>query len=375
MRSVLVVFQFSTSIVLIIATIVVYRQLDFIQHTNIGFNKQQVVTINGTDALGNNINAFKNEVLTVPGVKSGTISSYLPVSNSARNAYNIFKAPVATGNNSFNVEWWGIDYDYINTMGMTLKSGRNFSHDFGGDSAAVIINEATAKILGHANPVGEKVYLIDDPNKPVGLPIIGVVKNFNFESMHQDVAPLVLVLFNSPAQVSFRINTTNIRQTIADIEHKWKALSPGIPFNYNFMNESFDAMYKADQRAGKIALIFSLLAMFIGCMGIFGLAAFIAEQRTKEIGIRKVLGASAQGIVRLLSKEFVRLVFISFLIAAPIAWWMMQKWLQDFAYRTDIRWWIFPLAGIVTFLIALATVSIQSIKAAMSNPVESLRAE
>jgi len=375
LRSVLVVFQFTTSIVLIIGTMIVYRQLSYIQNANVGFDKQQVLTINGSDALANNVKAFKEEVLKLPGIKSGTITSYLPVSSGTRNAYNIFKDPIAKGNNSFNVEWWGIDYDYLTTMGMTLNSGRNFSPDFRGDSNAVIINETAAKILGYNDAVGKNIYLIDDPNKPVTKPIIGVVKNFNFESMHQDVAPLVFLLFQSPGKISFRLNTTNVSQTITSIKNVWKSMNPGIPFDYSFLNESFDAMYKSDQRVGKIALIFALLAMFIGCLGIFGLATFIAEQRTREIGIRKVLGASAQGIVQLLSKEFIRLVIISFGIAAPLSWWMMNQWLQDFAYRTDIRWWIFPLAGLITFTIALATVSAQSIRAATKNPVKSLRTE
>lgn len=375
LRSLLVVFQFTTSIILIIGTLVVYRQLHYIQNRNIGFDKQQLLIVNGADVLGNNNQSFKNDILRLPDVESGTISSYLPVSNSFRNAYNISRDAVSNASNNFNVQYWTIDYDYLRTMGMKLVKGRNFSHDFAGDSSAVIINETTAKILGHANPVGKNIYITDNQGKVTGYPIIGVVGNFNYESMHQDIGPLVMALSQGSGLISFKINTTNISQTITRIEDKWKALSPGIPFSYRFMDESFNEMYSADQRVGKIALIFAALAIVIGCMGIFGLSAFIAEQRTKEIGIRKVLGASAQGIVQLLSREFMKLLTISFIIATPLAWWMMHKWLQDFAYRIEIGWWIFLVAGIATFIIALATVSLQSIKAAMADPVECLRAE
>jgi len=185
----------------------------------------------------------------------------------------------------------------------------------------------------------------------------------------------VLTLSQSSGNISFKISTNNIGQTIDQIQDRWKTMNPAAPFSYRFLDDSFEEMYKADQRVGSIALIFSVLAILIGCMGIFGLAAFIAEQRTKEIGIRKVLGASAQGIVHLLSKEFMKLVAISFVIAAPIGWWMMHKWLQDFAYRADMGWWIFPLAGMIAFFIAFATVSFQAIKAALTDPAKCLRAE
>ena len=260
---------------------------------------------------------------------------------------------------------------------MTLAKGRDFSPAFAGDSTAFIINETTAGILGYTNPIGQNIYLSDDNNNTMHAhPIIGVVKNFNFESMHQAIGPLImLVQYASNGTVSFRINTTHASETISHIRSVWKSMSPDSPFNYRFLDASFNDMYKADQQAGHLALTFSALALIIGCMGIFGLAAFIAERRTKEIGIRKVLGASVGGILGLLSAEFTRLVVISFVIAAPLAGWMMNSWLRDFAYRTTLPWWIFLVAGAATFLIALATVSFQSLKAAMSDPVKSLRAE
>ncbi|HMI61164.1 MAG TPA: ABC transporter permease [Puia sp.] len=377
LRSILVVFQFTTSIVLIIGTLVVYRQLHFMQTRDLGFDKQQVLVIDGADALGTHVQAFKQQILQLPEVKSGTVSGFLPVAHSERNTNNVFKTPTANATNSFNAQFWNVDYDYLKTMGMTLAKGRDFSPAFAGDSTAFIINETTAGILGYPNPIGQNIYLSDDNNSTMHAhPIIGVVKNFNFESMHQAIGPLImLVQYASNGTVSFRINTTHASETISHIRAVWKTMSPDSPFNYRFLDASFNDMYKADQQAGHLALTFSALALIIGCMGIFGLAAFIAERRTKEIGIRKVLGASVGGILGLLSAEFTRLVVISFVIAAPLAGWMMNSWLRDFAYRTTLTWWIFLVAGAATFLIALATVSFQSLKAAMSDPVKSLRAE
>ncbi|HKB44384.1 MAG TPA: FtsX-like permease family protein, partial [Chitinophagaceae bacterium] len=375
LRSVLVVFQFATSIILIIGTVVVYRQLHYIQNKNLGFNKDQVLIINGVSALNNNASAFKNEVLQMPGVTNGTLSAYLPVSNSSRSDNTYSTETVMTTKNGFDMQNWWVDYDYLKTMGMQLIKGRNFSREFGSDSSAIIINETTAKILGYNDPIGKKIYRsIDDQGHAAAFSIIGVVKNFNFETLHHDVAPLALLL-GGGGLASFKVNTANITNLIAQIQNKWKTMVPGIPFSYRFLNESFNEMYRAELRVGKIALIFSVLAIFIACLGLFGLATFIAEQRTKEIGIRKVLGASVQGIVQMLSKDFMKLVAISFVIATPLAWYFMHKWLQDFAYRIDISWWIFIVAGLTALLIALITVSFQAIKAAISNPVKSLRTE
>lgn len=375
LRSVLVVFQFATSIFLIIGTIVVYRQLNFIQTKNLGYNKDQVLIIDGTSALGNNVEAFKTEVLRMPGVASGTISAFLPVSNSSRNDNTYSKDAVMDTKNGLDMQTWTVDYDYIKTMGMKIIKGRNFSREFGSDSSAVIINETTAGFLGYPDPVGKKIYTFDNDNKPLSFTIIGVVKNFNFESLRHDVGPLCFHLGKSTYLTSFRVNTGNINSLIAQVREKWKAMAPGMPFSYRFLDESFNDMYRSEQRVGKIALIFSVLAIFIACLGLFGLATFIAEQRTKEIGIRKVLGATVQGIAQMLSRDFMILVAIAFIIAAPCAWYTMNKWLQDFAYRTDISWWIFAVAGFAALSIALLTVSFQAIRAALMNPVKSLRTE
>ena len=376
LRSVLVVFQFWASIILIIGTIVVYRQLNYIQQKNLGFNKDQVLIINGANALNNNIDAFKNEVLQMHGVVGGTLSAYLPVSNSNRSDNTYSSEAVINSKNGFDMQNWTIDYDYLKTIGIQLVKGRNFSRDFGSDSSAVIINETTAKILGNSDPIGKKIYTsIDAQGHTTALTVIGVVKNFNFESLHHDVGPLAFRLGRSTYLLSLKVNTSNINGLVSSIQNKWRALAPGMPFSYRFLDDSFNEMYRGEQRVGKIALIFSVLAIFIACLGLFGLATFIAEQRTKEIGIRKVLGASVQGIVRMLSKDFVKLVTIAFIIAAPLAWYFMNKWLQDFAYRIELSWWIFAVAGLAALLIALVTVSFQAIRAAISNPVKSLRTE
>lgn len=376
LRSVLVVFQFTTSIILIIGTIVVYRQLNYIQTKNLGYNKDQVLIINGLSALNNNTNAFKNEVNQIPGVVSSTLSGFLPVSDSYRSDNSYSKEAIMTAKSGFDMQNWYVDYDYINTLGMKILKGRDFSKDYGSDSSAVIINQTAAKILGYPNPIGKKIYsAFVQQGRENAYTIIGVVKNFNFESLRQDVGPLCFLLGGGNGLAIFKVNTSNIQSLVSNIESKWKALASGVPFSYRFLNESFDKMYRNEQRVGKIALSFSLLTILIACLGLFGLATFIAEQRTKEIGIRKVLGASVNGIVQLLSKDFLRLVSIAFIIATPLAWWAMHKWLQDFAYRIDLTWWMFFLAGVGAIFIALVTVSFQAVKAALANPVKNLRTE
>ncbi|HMG67194.1 MAG TPA: ABC transporter permease [Chitinophagaceae bacterium] len=376
LRNVLVVFQFATSIILIVATIVVYEQLHYIQTKNLGYNKDQVLIVNGISALNNKSSAFKSEVLQMPGVVSATISAYLPVSSSERNSNSYAKDAVMTTMNSFDMQTWDVDYDYINTLGMKIMKGRNFSPEFSGDSDAIVINETTEKILGYTDPIGKNVYKpIDDKGNTMALTIIGVVKNFNFESLHQQVGPLNFRLGGNAGLGIFKIKATGIQNTIAKIEDKWKSLAAGLPFTYRFLNNSFDEMYHAEDRVGKIAMTFALLAIFIACLGLFGLATFIAEQRTKEIGIRKVLGATVKGIVQMLTKDFVKLIAIAFILATPLAWWAMHSWLQDFAYRISVEWWMFVVTGLAVLVIALMTVSFRAIRAAIANPVKSLRTE
>lgn len=376
LRSGLVVFQFFTSIVLIIGTIVVFRQLNYIQNKKIGFNKDQVLVINGTGALGNNTDAFKNEVEKMSGVKTASFAGYLPVSNSARNDNTFSTEAVMTEKNGFNMQVWNVDYDYIPTLGMEMLKGRNFSPEFGSDSTGIIINESTAKIIGYNDPVGKKLYTtFGNTSNSIAYTIVGVVRNFNYESLRQNIAPLCFRLGFNKWTTAFKVSAGNVQDLVKNIESKWKSMAPGMPFSYQFLDESFDNMYRAEQRIGKVAISFAILAILIACLGLFGLATYMAEQRTKEIGVRKVLGASVPDIVSMLSKDFVKLVLIASVIAFPVAWFAMNKWLQDFAYRINIGWWVFVVAGLSAILIALITVSFQAIKAALTNPVKSLRTE
>ncbi|HEX6194188.1 MAG TPA: ABC transporter permease [Chitinophagaceae bacterium] len=375
LRSALVIFQFTISIFLIVGTIVVFNQLNYIRNKKLGFNKEQVLVINGTGVLRENGNAFMNEVLNIKGVTSGTYSGFLPVASSSRNDNTFSKEAVMNSENGFNSQVWAVDENYIGTLGMEIIKGRNFSKDFISDSSAVIINETTAKNLGYADPIGKKIYNNDGSGQTITYNIIGVVKNFNFESMREDIGPLVLALGRSRWSTAFRISTADISGLIAKIEKTWKGMVPSMPFSYRFLDDAFDEMYRAEQRMGKVALSFAILAILIACLGLFGLATYIAEQRTKEIGVRKVLGASVGNIVSMLSKDFVKLVIISAAVAFPLSWWFMYKWLQDFAYRVDIGWWVFAAAAGLAMLIALLTVSFQAIKAAIANPVKSLRTE
>ena len=374
-RNGLVVFQFAISIILIIATIVVYRQLHYIQTKNIGFVKDQVLILNETGPLGDHAAAFKNELLKMPEIKEGSFSGYLPVSNSFRGDNTYSTAPVMTSTNGFSMQNWNVDEDYISTLGMQLIKGRNFSKDFISDSTAVIINETTAKYLGAGDPVGKYLYGTDNKGNVLKYHVIGVLRNFNYESLHSNIGPLGLFLKSSPYTASFKISTSDIAALIGRIKNVWEKFAPGMPFSYRFLDDSFNDMYQAETRAGTTSIVFSSLAIFIACLGLFGLAMFAVEQRTKEIGIRKVLGASNAGIVQLLSKEFIFLVLLAFVIAAPIAWFFMHSWLQEFAFRTNIAWWIFVLAGGAALFIALVTVSFQSVKAALANPVTVLKAE
>ena len=244
----------------------------------------------------------------------------------------------------------------------------------------MIVNETAAKLLGFKNPLNETLYRPSGyasnggfTSKPFH--IIGVVKDFNFNSMHDKVGPLIIELNENWGRIAMRINTKNIPALISEVESKWNSMGPGQPFSYSFLDADFNKIYNAEQRTGKLFITFAVFAIFIACLGLFGLVTYAAEQRIKEIGVRKVLGASISEIVAMISKDFIKLVLIAFVIAFPVAWWMMNKWLQSFAYRINISWWVFALAGVLTIAIALITVSFQAIKAAMANPVKSLRSE
>ncbi|MBO0937461.1 ABC transporter permease [Fibrella sp. HMF5335] len=377
LRSGLVVFQFMMSVLLIIGTIVVYRQMRYIQTKNLGFNREQMLVVNGTDGLGKQTETFRQVVLQLPGVVNGTVSGYLPTPSNRSNT-SFFPEGQIEPQKAVSMQNWSVDYDYVKTMGMQLVQGRDFSRSFGADSSGIILNETAAKLFGGKAIIGKRIAVYADVvNKLTkSYTVIGVVKNFNYESLRQEVGALALILQGSTGSISFRLNgSSNVAALVSQIEANWKRLAPGQAFSYAFLDDNFDQMYRTEQRVGTLTLVFSVLAVLIACLGLFGLAAYTAEQRTKEIGVRKVLGASVTSVVALLSQDFLKLVLIAIVIASPVAWWAMHRWLADFAYRVDIEWWVFALAGVLAVGIALLTVSVQSIKAALVNPVKSLRSE
>jgi putative ABC transport system permease protein len=379
LRSGLVVFQFFISISLIIGTIVIYNQLTFIRSREIGYNRDQVLVINNAWALDKKIKAFRQDLLKISGVEVATIAGSMPT-EMAYSQNGWFKDPTLDAKQVNILTHFYVDQNFIPTLGMKMKTGRNFSKDFPTDSSAVIINETAAKLLGFKDPLTATLYRPNGyasnggfASKPFH--IIGVVKDFNFNSMHDKVGPLVIEYNEDWGKVALRINSKNIPALIGEVEKKWNAMGPGQPLSYSFLDDDFDKIYNAEQRTGKLFVTFAVFAIFIACLGLFGLVTYAAEQRIKEIGVRKVLGASVSEIVAMISKDFIRLVLIAFVIAFPVGWWMMNKWLQSFAYRIDISWWVFAFAGLLTIAIALITVSLQAIKAAMANPVKSLRSE
>lgn len=376
LRSSLVVFQFAISIFLIVGTIVVYSQLKYISNKDIGYNRDNVLVLNYTDVLGNNAKAFRETLMNLTGVKNVTMTGYLPTAD-WRNDSPLFTSPVFKTEGAVTTQKWRVDEHYIPTLGMKIMKGRNFSKDFLTDSNAVIINQAAAKLFELSDPVGKYIYSSNNipSNSFTKYHVIGVVQDFNFNSLHENVTPLALFLSKQLGSVAIRINTDHPERLIASIEKTYKKFAPGQPFSYSFMDADFDKTYKAEQRMGSLSFVFSILAILVACLGLFGLISFAAEQRTKEIGIRKVLGASVSSISSLLSKDFLKLVLIAALVSFPLAWWAMHTWLEGFAYRTKIEWWFFGIAGLLAMLIALLTVGFQAVKAAVANPVKSLRAE
>jgi putative ABC transport system permease protein len=372
LRSFLVVFQFSISIFLIVGTLVIYNQLNYIHNKNLGFDRNQVLVIKNANVLGKEAKILKNNLKQLPGVLNATLSSYQPTGDEDLKT-GLFPHRKIDIKEDILTEFWSVDEDYISTMGLKLLNGRNFSKDMSSDTAAMIVNEAFVRKLGQQDPLNKDVYRYS-----YGLQqyhIIGVVKDFNFASLKDNIGPLAMVYDTDNGAVSVKMHTANLSGLMSQIESRWKDLSPNQPFNYSFMDQDFDATYRVEQRFGTMFISFSTLAIVIACLGLFGLAAYAAEQRNKEIGIRKVLGANISTIVGMLSMDFMKLVFISILIASPLAWYFMNKWLQSFAYRVDFHWYLLAIAGITAIMIAFITISFQSIKAAMSNPVNSLRSE
>ncbi|MFZ1289069.1 MAG: ABC transporter permease [Melioribacteraceae bacterium] len=375
MRSFMVIVQFAISITLIIGTIIIKNQLDFIQNKDLGFKKEHLITLPNLDFMETKIKAFKTELLKNSNIVSATLSSLMFRSGIPGNGYLYNQR---AGTDPVSAQFVDVDKDFIKTYGVKLKEGRFFSDEFATDSNAVLINESAQKEFRANDPVGKELVALANKAHNDVFHIIGIVKDFNYESLHRSIRPLVFHyhFVRQPAKVmTLRINSNNLKETINYIESVWKEFAGSEKFYYNFLDDTLAQLYSTEQKIGQITTVFAMLAIFIACLGLFGLATFVTEQRIKEIGIRKVLGASVPELILLLSKEFTKWVILANIIAWPVAYFVMNKWLQDFAYRIDISWNVFVFAGIIALIIALATVSYQAIKAALTNPVESLRYE
>ena len=375
-RKVLVVTQFSISIILIISTAIVFQQLRYMQNKSLGFSKDHIINLDYNNGLNNSYESFKTALLDNPNIKEVGRSTRIPsgrLLDANESKINIGDSLAPT---KADIKFVRADEGFIPAYGIKLAAGRNFSKEYGLDTSSFVINEAAVKALGlksNEDAVG-KLFTYGDRTGQ----LIGVVNDFHFESLHQRILPIVFFTSETAdgyRRISIKISGNNIPAALSHIENTWKKFLPETPYDYSFLDERFADLYKAEQQQGSIFTVFSFIAIFIACLGLFGLSAFTITQRIKEIGIRKVLGASTSNIVQLISKDFLLLVFIATLIAFPVAWYAMHTWLQDFAYRINIQWWLFIAAGILATLIAFATISIQAIKAAVANPVKSLRTE
>ena len=375
-RKVLVTTQFAISIILIISTITVFKQLQYMQQKELGFDKNHIVNLPYAGGLNDRFDAFRTELLSNSYIQNTGRSSRIPTgrlldANGARIKRSDTLEPAGA-----DIKFVSTDQDFIPTYGVKIVAGRSFSRDFSTDTSAFLINEAAVKVLGFKSndeAIGKEFGYGSRTGK-----LIGVFNDFHFESMHQKIVPLVLLVprtANRYGNISIKISGKNIPSALSHIEKTWRKFLPETPYQYNFLDENFKRLYESEERQKSIFTVFAFIAIFIACLGLFGLSAFAISQRVKEIGIRKVLGASVNTIVALLSKDFLKLVVIAAVIAFPIAWFAMDSWLQDFAYRINIPWWIFILAGVIAGLIAFVTISFQAIKAAIANPVKSLRSE
>jgi putative ABC transport system permease protein len=368
-RSVMVVFQFTTSIILIIGTFVIYKQMNFMLTAKIGFDKEQVIMVHGANTLDKQQQAFKDELLKLADVKNVTITQYLPVERTKRDQNMFWKEGKSQEEKGVGAQAWWVDEDYISTMGMKLIAGRNFNKELASDSNAVVINQSMVKELGLKNPLGERIMNWRSWH------IIGVVEDFHYENMKGKIGPLCFMRGNWGNIASIKLNTANMTDAIQSISGVWKKFMPHQAIRYSFLDESYARMYDDVNRMGSIFASFAALAIIVACLGLFALSAFMVEQRNKEISIRLVFGASLQNIFRLLTDQFIKLVLISFVVAVPLAWFMMQTWLEDYEYKVKIGWEVFLISGLLSVVIALLTVSYQSIRAALANPANSLRSE
>ena len=370
LRNILVTFQFTISIILIVATLVVDKQIKYMLNKNLGFDKENVIVIKNDNIINPQIAAFKQSLLSNANIFSASGSFNYPARASDGNVHRL----VGTSDErAVSLSQIFADYDYVKTMGMEIVAGRNFSLDFPTDlQGTYVLNETAVKVLGLTDPVGARI--TDHQNI---FTVIGVLKDFNFKSLHTKISPVLYVGVpdNNANYVSVRIKSKNISKTLTFIETTWHDFTDGQPFEYFFLDDDLATLYNAEQNTKRLAGIFSGIAIFIGCLGLFGLAAYTAEQRTKELGVRKVMGASIRNIVVLLVKDFTKLIIIAFIIGSPIAWFGLAAWLDNFAYNISLNPISFLISGFLALTIALLTVSYQAVKAALRNPVDSLRYE
>ncbi len=344
-RSILVVFQFTTSIILIIGTFIINRQMNYVLTTKVGFDKEQVIMLQGAGTLGDQQITFKDEILKLPNVENATISNYLPVMGTKRDQNGFWRDGKSKEEKAIGAQKWYVDADYIKTMGMKLVEGRNFIPEMASDSQSIIINQAMVKEFGFKKPLGERIMNWETYT------VIGVVEDFHFESMKGEIRPLSFVYGRGGNIVSIKVRSENMAEMIQSVTMLWNKFMPHQPIRYTFLDESYARMYEDVQRMGYLFASFAALAIVVACLGLFALSAFMVEQRNKEISIRLVLGASVNNIFGLLTRNFVKLVMISFVIAVPFAWYMMQTWLEDYAYKIEITWDVFLLAGTISVLL------------------------
>ena len=369
-RNGLVVFQFFISIGLIIATLMVYQQLKFVQQQNLGFDKNNILNLYHTWNLSTNAKAFKNELAQHPEIAASTFVNRMPPD---LDWMSVFKDLNSGTEQLLSV--YIVDHDALKTLGLTIQSGRFFSRDFATDSMKFIVNETAAQQLGWDTYEGKKIFSRFNSLEGKNIEAIGIIKDFNFESLKNNIRPMIFILGNEPnAEMGIRFTNSNAIENVKLVETIWKKYAPDAPFEYSFVDENFNAKFNAEQRMGEVFIIFTMLAIIIACLGLFGLATFSTEQRSKEISIRKIMGANVSQLVLLLTKDFTKLVLIAFVLAIPITWYAVEEWwLQDFPYRIDFNVTIAILAGVLALVVALLTISVQAFQAAFSNPVNSLR--
>jgi putative ABC transport system permease protein len=375
LRNGLVVFQFSLSIVLLVGTLVVQKQMAFVQSQNLGYDRDQVVVLETFGELGQKLSALKETLLSDPSVVAVSASSSVPGTSFTNVGIRLEGRGRWLGTNLFIA-----DQDFLDVMQLEMVEGRFFSKEFPTDRQAIILNESKVRALNEEDLLNKRIEGWVGGDQNYWFPVIGIVKDFHYESFHEPIKPLAMVMLNgvcpwSESYLSVRIKADNVRETIAQLRKSWGRIMPGTPFEFSFLDTIYDDQYRNEERTGRVFTIFTFFALFVACLGLLGLASFAAEQRTKEIGIRKVLGASIPGIILMMSREFTRWVLLANIIAWPIAYYLMNRWLQSFAYRSDIGLLVFIFSGFMALVIALLTVSFQAVKAATANPVDSLRYE